>query len=352
MTLRVSALRPRRYSTLAIAFVAAIVLAGAPNAVGAERPAGSLDAVEAMLAQERPEEAIAELDRWLRRRPDDARALLLRSTARFMLGEADAGRADLVRSLDLDPSQREGWLNLAGLEIAAGRWDAALAAFERAERLDPDAPENDLNLGTTLLLRGDLEPATRRFARYLAGPGDTAEGHYLVAKSYATAGYEALAVETLRTAIERDERARRSARTDPAFAQLSDNPRYRQLLAADSWTPPPGTHRAERTFPARYDGGRGTLMRAVLDALQLSGRPLDPWVEVTEEWALVWSDVRIKVSDAEGGGLVELTAPPGRYGGEEWAALTADLFRQIALRVAARPERAPAETPVEAPLPP
>jgi len=334
-----------------VALLATAFVAAPRPAPAAQRPPETVDQAEALIEQERPEEAIAELDRWLKRRPDDARALLLRSTARFMLGETDAGRVDLDRALELDPTQREGWLNLAGLEVAAGRWDAALAAFERAERLDPDAPENDLNLGTTLLLRGDLEPATRRFARYLAGPGDTAEGHYLVAKSYATAGYEALAVETLRAAVERDERARRSARTDPAFSALADHPRYRQLLATDAWTPPPGALRAERTFPARYDGGRGTLMRAVLDALQLSGRPLDPWVEVTEDWALVWSDVRVKVTDAADGGRVELSAAPGRYGAEEWTAETADLFRSIALRIAARPERPPA-TPVDAPLPP
>lgn len=334
-----------------VALLATAFVAAPRPAPAAQRPPETLDRAEALIEQERPEEAIAELDRWLKRRPGDARALLLRSTARFMLGDVEAGRVDLDRSLALDPTQREGWLNLAGLEIAAERWDAALAAFERAERLDPDAPENDLNLGTTLLLRGDLEPATRRFARYLAGPGDTAEGHYLVAKSYATAGYEALAVETLRTAVARDERARRSARTDPAFAALADNPRYRQLLATDSWAPPPGTLRAERTFPARYEGGRGTLVRAVLDALQLSGRPLDPWVEVTEDWALVWSDVRIKVSDAAEGGRVELTAAPGRFSDAEWAATTADLIRRIALQIAARPDRPPTSA-VESPLPP
>jgi len=290
-----------------------------------------------LIEAEEPEQALTLLDAHLRRHPADAPALLLRSTARFMTGELAAGRRDLERSLDLDPSQRQGWLNLAALAVTEERYADALDAFDRAERLDPAAPENDLNIGTVRLLAGELEPAAERFGRYLAGDGDTGDGYYLVASNYAMAGYEALAVEHLRQAIERNERARLRARTDPNFSALDRNPRFAELLAADRYRPPIGAHSVRRSFGARYGGGKGPLLPAVLDALQLGDRPFDPRVEVTDGWALIWGDLRIKLADAaDGRGVVELTAPAQSFTPAEWAATTDALLRRIAQRAAVR----------------
>jgi tetratricopeptide (TPR) repeat protein len=289
-----------------------------------------------LIDAERPEQALALLDRHLKKNPKDADALLLRSTARFMTGDLAAGRHDLERSLELDPAQRQGWLNLAALAVTEERYDDALEAFGRAERLDPRAPENDLNIGTVELLAGDLQGAAQRFGRYLGEQGNTGDGFYLVASNYAMAGYEALAVEHLRQAIERNERARLRARTDPNFSALETNPRFAQLLASDLYRPPIGAHGEQRSFGATYDGGRGPLLPAVLDALQLGDRPFDPRVEVADRWALIWGDLRIKLSDAEGRGVVELSAPAESFTPAEWTATSDALLRRIAQRAAVR----------------
>ena len=327
-------------SPLAAALLsAALVLLAAPPSWAAQgavaqpiarEPVSATAQAQELIDAERPEDALSLLDRALALEPDDAEALLLRSTARFMLGDVEAGRHDLDRALVLDPKLRQGWLNRAALAVSEERYDDALAAFNRAEELDPRAPENDLNVGTVLLLQGKLEPASQRFARYLAGAGDTADGHYLVASNYALAGYAALAIENLRGAIQRDERTRRRARTDPNFSALQTNARFQRLLANDAYEPPPGSFTADRMFDAAYDGGRGPLLPAVLDALQLGDRPFDPQVEVTESWALIWGDLRIKVSDTLGErGRVQLSAPPGSFTPAGWRQASEHLLESV-----------------------
>lgn len=309
----------------------AIVAAGAPAATS-DGPAAARELIEAG----QPAAAAAFLDTWLQTHPEDAGALLQRSTARFMLDEMEPGRRDLERALELDPTLRQGWLNRAALDLADGDHPAALEAFRRAEALDPAASDNSLNIGAVLLLEGDLDEASRRFGRYLAAqPGD-AEASYLVASNYAMAGYVGLALGHLRTAIGLDERSRLRARNDPNFSGLADSGQFQQLLLTDGYAPPPGAHVAVQRFEAAYDGSRGPLLPAVLDALQTSGQPYDPRIEVNPDWALVWSEMRIKVAAAGGGGQVELSAPAERFTPEQWRQRSESLLRQIAVQLVAR----------------
>jgi tetratricopeptide (TPR) repeat protein len=299
--------------------------------------AQTLAAAQELLDGERPEEAMARVEPLLAKEPDDAAALLVRGTARLMLGEVEAGRRDLDRSLALDPGQRRGWLNLAALAVAEERHADALRAFLEAEKLDPAAPENDLNIGAVLLLQGKLKPASERFAAYLAGGGASADGTYLVATNYALAGYAALAVEHLRRAVELDERARLRARTDPNFAALAGNPAFAEVMATDAYRPPEGAYAASRPFPVRYDRADGRLLGAVIDTLQLAGRSFDPRVEVTDRWALVWGDLRIKVTNTLGDqGLVQVSAPADRLTPAEWRARSEELFAGVEGRLAGR----------------
>jgi tetratricopeptide (TPR) repeat protein len=334
-----------RHRPAAAAFLLATALAGAGDLRGAQdRPAvgGAVSRAEALVEQGRPGEALEILEPLLRREPRNAAALLAASTARILLGDVEAGRKDLERALTLDPTLRQAWLNRAALDLADERLDAAREALERAEALDPAAADNDLNLGAVLLLQGDLGAATRRFERYLAASPPTGEAqspeageaYYLVATNYALAGYTALALSHLSRAIELDDAVRLRARTDANFAPLGDDPRFQSLLTTDTYRAPPGSRVAVRQFEATYDGGRGRLLAAVLNALQLSGAPFDHRVEVTPEWALIRGELRIKVSDGpDGKGLVQLIAPPGHLSAADWEAKAEELFRQIAVHL-------------------
>lgn len=332
----------RRSAPRAAAFGAALCVLGAVAPVAAQRPEpvkpSELAQAQLLLDQDRPEEALALLDRVLRRRPDDARALFLRSTARLLAGDEPGGRADLERALLLDPGNREAWLTRAGLEIAAQRYEAALAALGQAEALDPAAADNALNTGAVLLLQGNLTQATERFRAYLAASPDAAEPFFLVAKNYAGAGFAGLAVEHLRRAVALDERFRLRARNDASFAGLSGNAAFQELLTTDSHLPPPGSWTALRSYSAPYDGGQGKLLTAVLDALLTSGERFDPQVEVTPQWALVWGEMRIKVAAAAegGGGVVELSAPAERFTAERWREASERLFRAVTVQLVQR----------------
>lgn len=316
-----------------------LVLAGEPvqaakkkgEAASPERLAEARELLDA----EDPEAALELLDPYVKKRSQDAEALFLRSTAHFMVGDTEAGRQDLKRSLEIDPEQRQGWLNLGALAVAEERWDDAVEAFRRAEELDPEAPENDLNLGAVLLLRGDLTAASERFREYLSRDDASADDYYLVATNYAMAGYAALAVEHLREAVERNERARLRAKTDPNFLPLSGNPQFRDLVETDVYELPPGSYRAARKFNAPYDPAGGGLLRTVLDALQLSGASFDPRVELTPDWALIWGDLRIKVERGAqpGTGVVQVSAPSERFTPAEWQRRVTDLFREIETRL-------------------
>lgn len=330
-----------------LALLLVLLLVPSPSALAAKKKgkkppqpaaatAATLAEARELLEADRPAEAESLLNGYLGERPKSAEALLLRSTARIMSGELEAGRADLERCLDLDPDQRQGWLNLGAVHVAERRYDEALRAFERAERLQPEAPENDLNIGAVLLLTGALEPASERFAAYLeGGAGKSAEGYYLVATNYAMAGYAALAIRHLKRAIELEERIRLRVRTDPNFFELRDRPELQQLLATDPWRPAPGAYVASRTFDAPYRRGEGRLLRAVLDTLQLSSLPFDSRVEVTDGWALIWGDLRIKVThgDEEGRGKVEVSAEPDRFTPAEWRERLKLLFDGIHRRL-------------------
>lgn len=321
---------------LAAAAVPAPPSDAAPAAASPDRTA-TLAKVQELLDAERPEEALALIEPLLARSPEDAQALLARSTARFMLGEMEGGRADLDRSLALDPGQRQAWLNRAALDLAGEDYAGALQAFEKAEALDPRAPDNDLNLGAVLLLQGQLRQASERFASYLdANPG-SAEAFYLVATNYAVAGYEALAIEHLRRAVDLDELARLRARSDPNFAGLYDNPRYQSLLAIDTYRPPEGAYTASQTFDVPYDPEDGALLDAVVYTLQLSGRPFDPRVEVADTWAVLRGDLRVKISTTLGNkGLVQVSAPAEAFTPAEWRERTEELFRGIQVRLVTR----------------
>lgn len=312
-------------------WVIALLLAAAASAAS-QPPAAIVARAQELLDGGRAEEALALVEPLAGGSRPEPRALLLRGTARLMLGQTAAGQKDLERALELDPSQRQGWLNLAGVHIAAKRYGPALAALDKAQQIDPQAPDNDLNTGAVLLLDGKLQPASERFARYV-GRNPGAESYYLVATNYALAGYNALAVQHLRQAIAVNERSRLRARTDANFAELAKTPQFQDLLATDSWKPPVGALSARQVFGVDYDG-QGKLLDAVLAALAAVREPFDARVEVTADWALVWAEFRLKVSRGpDGKGVVELHASPGQMTPAVWQQRSDRLFREILLRL-------------------
>jgi tetratricopeptide (TPR) repeat protein len=307
---------------------------------GAQASESQLAQARELLEAGNPEAALALLDRVVKKDPSSAEALLLRSTAHFVLGEDKPGRRDLKRALEADPGLRQAWLNSAALNLADQNYDGALQDFEKAEQLDPAAADNDVNIGAVLILRGDLDGANQRFQRYLSLNPGSAGPFYLVASNYAMAGYAGLAIENLQRAVQIDEKSRLRARTDPNFAALETQPRFQDLLLNDTYRPPAGTYTAAREFEVPYTEADKRLLRAVVDALQIAGQPFDRRVEVTPGWALIWADFRIKVTDGDNGkGKVELSAAPETLTPTQWRQRSEEFFRQVDIQLLQRGRR-------------
>jgi tetratricopeptide (TPR) repeat protein len=327
----------RRGRHLLSALLFVIIALNLASIAGAQGTEPQLAQARELLEAGNPESALALLDRVVKQNPASAEALLLRSTAHFVLGEDKPGRRDLKRALEANPGLRQAWLNSAALNLADQNYDAALEDFERAEQLDPAAADNDVNIGAVLILRGDLDGANQRFQHYLTLNPGSAGSFYLVATNYAMAGYAGLAIENLQRAVEIDEKSRLRARTDPNFAALETQPRFQDLLLNDNYRPPAGSYTAARTFEIPYTEGDRRLLRAVVDALQIGGQPFDRRVEATPGWALIWADYRIKVTDDDKGqGVVQLSGAPESFTPLQWRERTEEFFRQVDIQLLQR----------------
>ena len=306
-----------------------VLTAGMAQAESKSKQAERLSRAEALLEAGEPEQAMEILDSLLAKGKPSAQALLLRSTGRIMLADVQGGVDDLKRATEVDPTLRQAWLNLAGIEIAQRRFDTAYEALLKAQKLDPTASDNDLNLGAVQLMLGRQTEASEHFEKYLLQQRDSAEAYYLVASNYALAGLAEPAVTHLQRAIGLDERLRLRARSDDRFLSLDDDA-YTLLINTDSYTPPGGAHTAATAFGVPYDRRDNRLLYAVLEAMQRLKITYDPQIETTDTWALVWSDLRIKVSNqSNGNGVVRLSAPAERYTAESWQDVTQRLFTAI-----------------------
>ncbi len=318
---------------------AGLLLALCPAVVGASPQAAEepLARAQELLDGGDAQKALQILNMAVKRKPPNAQAYLMRSTALFMVGDLEQGRKDLDRSLKIDPQLRQAWLNRAALDLSEQKYSAALAALTKAKQLDPSAPDNDLNIGAVQLLQGNLQEATSFFQAYLQKNSSSAEAFYLVATNYAMAGYAGPAIEHLRRAVEIDEKSRLRARTDPNFRELESNSRYQLILGTDGFRAPPGSYQRLVTVETPFEGTDSVLLRAVLDALQFSNQPFDRRVEVTPDWALIWGEMRIKLSNNEAGqGQILLSAAADQYTPGQWQQQTDDLIREITVRLTTR----------------
>lgn len=326
---------------------ACLLLLASLDSPGRAQPGGSdlVAAAEAALAAGLPDRAIELLGPLLKREPKNARALLVRSTANCQIGEIEVCRRELDRAIAADPKLRQGWLNKSGLAIAEKRYDDALAALAEAEKIDPAASDNAINQGAVLLLQGKLADASARFEQHLAANPRSADAYYLVATNFALAGYSALAVQHLGRAIELDERSRVRARGDANFAEMASNRSFAELLSTDRFRRAPGSSIAQRVYRTPYRGSGSTLLTAVLNALQLARTPMDSRVEVTDDWALLWADLRLKlVRRGEQETVLELSAPPGAFSAPAWDRRSQALFDAVEielLKLDKRPQSVP-----------
>ena len=105
-------MRPDRVFRLLGCVGLAVVLMGADGKSDAR-----LSQAQELIDAGDPAEAIELLGKVLKRQPDAAEALLLRSTAHLMESDWKRAREDLRRAVEAEPGLRQGWLNLAAVDL-------------------------------------------------------------------------------------------------------------------------------------------------------------------------------------------------------------------------------------------
>ncbi len=154
----------------------------------------------ALLSQQRPGEAEAELRRALSRRPSDPVLLLNTAIALIELGRSGDAEPLVRQAVRLDPRMPQARYQLALLEKEAGRFEPALEHFRKVAAEDPEDVTAQYQIGSTLARLGretEAEAAYRRaiqfdpthvaslygLGRLLLQQGDPEEGRRLVEES-------------------------------------------------------------------------------------------------------------------------------------------------------------------------
>ncbi|MBZ5725350.1 MAG: tetratricopeptide repeat protein [Acidobacteriia bacterium] len=108
--------------------------------------------------------------------------------------------------------------NLGTAYFSRKQYEQATAAYKTALELNPNVFEERSSYGTTL-----QERTVEERAKY----------HYFVAKLYAKAGRNDLALQYIRKAIEEGFKERKKLEEDPEFAALRDLPEFKALLTLE-----------------------------------------------------------------------------------------------------------------------
>ncbi len=83
------------------------------------------------------------------------------------LGDLPGAERCILRSLELDAGNPQGWNRLAELRFAQRDFDASLQALRRAAALDPELGIVPFNVGRALLANGQIAEACRAWREAL-----------------------------------------------------------------------------------------------------------------------------------------------------------------------------------------
>ena len=124
------------------------------------------------------------------------------------------------KAISLDPLVGSFYSNLGCASLGLNQFDAAIAAFRKAIEIDPTLFEQRGQSGTILMERS---------------VDDRGQFFFYLAKSYAQAGDAEHCASYLRKSRDEGYKLVGTAKTDPAFASVRENPLVKDIL--DSLTP-------------------------------------------------------------------------------------------------------------------
>jgi tetratricopeptide (TPR) repeat protein len=134
-----------------------------------------LDRANALIMQQRLEQAEALLNQLLSRDPQDADSLLLLGRLRIQQRRCEEAEQILQRHLAARTNSLQGFVQLGLALFCESKWNDAANAFESAVKLKPDFAQAHYNLGLALSRAGESQKAIESFHNALRSqPGDAA----------------------------------------------------------------------------------------------------------------------------------------------------------------------------------
>jgi tetratricopeptide (TPR) repeat protein len=168
------------------------------------------------------------------------------------LGQLDKAKADYERSVKLKPDYAAAHNNLGAVYYARKSYRRAISAYKKAIELGPQSASFHKNLGTAYFARKQdklsmdeyqeafrLDPDVFEnrspFGTALEDStvADRARYHYNLAKIYAKASQNDLAIQYLKKALEEGFHDKKKLEQDPEFQAMRDLPEFKQLLASE-----------------------------------------------------------------------------------------------------------------------
>lgn len=166
--------------------------------------------------------------------------------------QLDNARRQYQRAMKLDREYPEAVNNLGTIYYAQKRFRRAIGLYKRALKLRPNSASFYSNMGMAYFGRKDYQKAAEAFQQALTldprifehrntggtlllerSVEDRARLHYYLARTYAKAGQNELALLYIRKSLEEGFKERRKFQDEPEFAGLRELPEFKQLLALE-----------------------------------------------------------------------------------------------------------------------
>lgn len=172
--------------------------------------------------------------------------------AYHQMQQLDQARKYYERAIKMNRSYPEALNNLGTVYYARHSYRRAIRYYEKALRLSPKSASIYSNLGTAYFGRKQYQKATDAYQQALAldpevfeskgnygtlledrSVEERAKFHYYLAKMYAKAGRNELALQYVRKALEEGFKDKKKLEEDPEFQALRTMPEFQELLATE-----------------------------------------------------------------------------------------------------------------------
>lgn len=170
--------------------------------------------------------------------------------AYHQLGDLNAAKKNYEHAIKVDHKFADAINNVGTIYYAHKNYRAAISRYRKAIRIDPDIASFWSNLGTAYYSRGKFEDMTKAYTRALEldpqvfehrgtlgaemqdrTVADRARYHFEMARMYAHAGKNDLAIQYLRKSLEEGFKNKDKLRDAPEFAAIRDTDEFKELLA-------------------------------------------------------------------------------------------------------------------------